>query len=63
MIKITNEIDGKKYELMPETDICEGCDLRKKCDEIRPQVAHSVFNRCCVCAKLYGIWKEVKDEG
>lgn len=62
MVKITNEVNGKKYDLAPETDGCKGCDLRKKCDEISPQAVHSVFNGCCVCAKLHGIWKEAGDD-
>lgn len=58
MIRITNEIDGKLYELVPEVYICEGCDLKYECTEL----VHSVFNGCAVCGKLHGIWKEVKDE-
>lgn len=61
MIKITNEIDGKKYELVPETYICEGCDLKKKCSEVGPKMVHSVFNKRAICGKLHGIWKEVND--
>lgn len=62
MIKITNEIDGLLYELTPETYICEGCDLKKKCHGASPEMVYSVFNGCTVCGKLHGIWKEVKDE-
>lgn len=61
MVKITTEVDGKKYELVSETCGCKGCDLRKKCDETSPLTVNSVFNGCCICAKLHGIWKEVKD--
>ena len=60
MIRITNEIGGKKYELVNEICICECCDLKKIChDGLKRE--HSAFNGCCVCAKLHGIWKEVKD--
>lgn len=65
MIRITNEINGKKYELVPETEICKGC-----CFDTDYRNTHSIdcaieedgFNGTCVCHTLRGIWKEVKDE-
>ena len=63
MVKITNEIDGKKYELVPEICICKGCDLEYKCNENHPDMVNNIFNRCSVCGKLHGIWKEVHNGG
>lgn len=31
MIKIINEIDGKKYELVPSCNGCIECDLERMC--------------------------------
>jgi hypothetical protein len=61
MARITTEVSGKVYELVPEVYICEGCDLKNKCQGCSPELVHSVFNGCAVCGKLHGIWKEVKD--
>ena len=66
MIKITNEIDGKLYELVPEKEgmnRCEGCafDFDPDIDKVCP-LKDDFFNGCCVCTELRGIWKEVKDE-
>ena len=70
MIKITNEIDGKKYELVPRIggvrEPCRGCahyngwtGQRKTCGFTPYWVE---FNDEMVCKKLRGIWKEVRDE-
>ena len=61
MITISHEIDGKKYELVPEIKLnpCEGCDFDKNSDIIC-SIQNDCFNGCCVCAALHGIWKEVK---
>jgi hypothetical protein len=62
MIKITNEINGKLYELVPENEMnpCEGCAFDKNSD-IVCSLKDDCFNGCCVCGELHGIWKEVKD--
>lgn len=62
MIRITNEFNGKLYELVPETYICEGCDLKKKCNGSYLEIINGMFNGCNVCGKLHGIWREIKDE-
>jgi hypothetical protein len=61
MIRITNELDGKKYELVPEIYICGGCDIKNKCDANHPEREDNIFNGFLVCEKLNGIWKEVRD--
>lgn len=59
MIRITNEINGKKYELeryygdLP----CESCDLQETCGE----KANNQWEGIGVCDALPGIWKEVRD--
>lgn len=63
MVKIINEIDGKKYELIPEINVCEGCAF---CDEeICCALANREYDRCFhrinICGRFKGIWKEVKD--
>lgn len=65
MIKITNEVNGKVYELVPEKEMtpCEGCAFDKKSDIVCfPALKEGAFNGCCICTELHGIWKEVKDE-
>ena len=59
MIKITNEINGKKYELERyHGDYpCESCDLRKACGED----ADTQWGGRGVCDALPGVWKEVRD--
>jgi hypothetical protein len=62
VIKITNEVDGKKYELVKAIrgDRCDGCAMKgKSIDECR---ALSLLWGYGVCARLNGIWKEIKDE-
>ena len=63
MIRITNEIGGKKYELVPEVCICEGCAfvdqngyciLDSRSDDLK-------YYNVSVCGKLHGIWKDVKE--
>lgn len=61
MIKITNEIGGKLYELVPDIYVCEGCDLMKKCHGAYIEMIDGIFNGHTVCMKLQGIWKEVRD--
>lgn len=59
MIKITNEIDGKLYELERYygDSPCVSCDLRECCGEDR----NMLWEGFGVCGALPGIWKEVKD--
>jgi hypothetical protein len=59
-VKITCVINGKLYELVPDTYICEGCDLKNKCHDTSIEMTPGVFNRHTLCGKLHGIWKEVK---
>lgn len=57
MIKITNEINGKLYELIESDNGCEGCSLRKCCEHWTDAPE---WCGCTLCLKLGGIWKEVK---
>jgi hypothetical protein len=54
MVKITTEIDGKKYELVKSKGGCKQCDLRESCPD-------PYWNDTFLCLKLRGIWKEVRD--
>ena len=59
MIRITCEISGKKYELVNETHLCDECAFLLEgilygCED------YPKFNCRGICAKLHGIWKEVK---
>ena len=67
-MKIINEIDGEKFELVPRIggvrEPCLGCahydswtGKRKTCGLTPYWVS---FNDEMVCKNLYGIWKEVK---
>ncbi len=67
MIRIANEVDGKKYELVPaknfqnKCDGCAFCVMERKC--LLPWSCdrwYKSINR--VCGAMHGIWKEVKDE-
>lgn len=61
MIRITNEVDGKKYELV-EAEIggsCEGCVMNGK--SVKECRTFSLFHGYGICARLNGIWKEVRD--
>lgn len=55
MIKITNEVDGKKYELVKSDAGCEQCDFQESCS------AAPCWYGMCLCLILEGIWKEVRD--
>lgn len=59
MIKITNEIDGKLYELKRYCgdSPCESCDLREACEEN----GNTLWEGFGVCDALPGVWKEVRD--
>jgi hypothetical protein len=61
MIKITNEVNGKKYELERYWHYgyfpCESCDLRETCGEM----ANNQWEGFRVCDVLPGVWKEVRD--
>lgn len=64
MIKITNEIDGKLYELAPEKDWripCKGCAFTTHNGDGLCLLKDDCFNGCCVCSELRGIWKEVQN--
>jgi hypothetical protein len=66
MIKITNEIDGKPHELVPEKEWnkpCEGCAFDTHIGNRCCSLKDDCFNGCCVCSKLNGIWKEIKGNG
>lgn len=59
MIKITNEIDGKKYELVRSRRGCKGCAFYTKtgCNIGTPPKWRCIT----LCFAIDGIWKEVKD--
>ena len=60
MIKITTEVNGKLYELVPRSD-CANCDLHGiKTTVCRIHPKDDSFNGKLVCATLHGMWKEVK---
>lgn len=68
MIRITNEIDGKKYELVPATKSCMGCAFEKKqkdyldnCKLTKKHSKHTLYQGNVVCIRMNGIWKEVRD--
>ena len=64
MMRITNEIGGKLYELIPDVSVegvCEGCAFRVGDGECNMEQIHRDWCKSCVCAKLHGIWKEVKN--
>lgn len=65
MIKIINEVDGKKYELVPEPDDMTPCEVCAfNFDEHNDKVCQlkdDCFNGFCVCSELRGIWKEIKE--
>ena len=58
MIKITNEVEDKLYELVPKRGDCYGCAFNgdNKCLLAEE---HSYYYGYLICVK--GIWKEVKD--
>lgn len=62
MIKITNEVGGKKYELVKESLYCVGCDLLDKNNNCMILPEQRRYNGINVCGKLKGIWKEVRDD-
>ena len=62
MIKITNEIEGKLYELVDGRFCgCDGCSFLNKDNDCLLTKEQSEFCSTHVCAQLGGIWKEVKD--
>lgn len=61
MIKITNEISGKKYELVPRTQHCKGCAFHQG-GECKLKDRYFYFNYLSICTTLSGIWKEMRDE-
>jgi hypothetical protein len=68
MIKITNEINGKLYELAPAVHGCMGCafDIKRKdglgdCKLTKEYSKHAFYQGKIVCSRIYGIWKEVQD--
>lgn len=61
MIKIINEINGKRYELerycgVSMFDSCKYCDLREEC----PDNDVTEWDGYSVCDVLNGYWKEIK---
>lgn len=62
MIKITNKIDGKLYELVPkEPHDCNECAFNGEYDCTIPK-EHRYHYGHLACLRYCGIWKEVKDE-
>ena len=64
MIKITNKIDGKLYELVPAVCKCRGCafhierkDYLNNCGLTK--YGHALYHGKNVCTRMDGIWKEV----
>lgn len=57
MIKIINEIDGKKYELVPSDKGCIECDLEKMCYGVEDK-KNVVWDITLPCSRLFGVWKE-----
>lgn len=69
MIKITNEINGKLYELVPAIKKCMGCafDIEQKdylsdCKLTKGYSKHAFYQGKIVCSRMDGIWKEIKNE-
>lgn len=65
MIKITNEVNGKLYELVPEKNWripCKGCAFTTNNGDGICLLKDDSFHGCSVCSMLRCIWKEVKDE-
>jgi hypothetical protein len=66
MVKITTEVDGKVYMLVPQIKpkSCEGCDFREVgTTTCRMFAKDCSFNDKVVCGRtLCGIWNEVRDE-
>ncbi len=60
MIKITNEVDGKKYELVPSHQGCIGCDLERMCYGIATK-RNVIWDETKPCSRLFGVWREVRD--
>lgn len=58
MIKITNEIDGKLYELVQKKCDCDECAFNGDPECLLPK-EHSYHNGYLICCQ--GIWKEVRD--
>ena len=65
MIKITNEVDGKLYELMPAVDRCMECDFdterKDYLGDCKLGREHAYYHGKIVCGRMEGIWKEVRD--
>lgn len=67
MVRVTTEVDGKKYELVPEIDNCNcaGCAFYQlpmiRC-LLERRYRYKCFKGIKVCEKLHGIWKEIKNE-
>lgn len=62
MIKITNEFDGKKYELVIGVTNCKSCAFCNSFEDYYECTEDQAeFNGILLCDKLNGIWKEVKD--
>jgi hypothetical protein len=60
MIKITNEINGKKYELVPGFGCCGRCAFNSSFGCTLEECSKD-FNYRQVCRILLGIWKEVRN--
>lgn len=57
MIKITNEIDGKKYELVPSHKGCIECDLEGMCYGVDKK-KNVIWDDTLPCKSLFGVWQE-----
>lgn len=61
MIRITNEIDGKKYELVPSHKGCIECDLERMCYGVDNK-RNVIWDESLPCSRLFGVWKEATDD-
>ena len=61
MIKITNEVDGVKYELVPSCGCCGGCAFNSSFGCTLEEDDCKYFNYRQVCKILLSIWKKVSD--
>ena len=58
MVKITNEINGKKFELVPSDKGCIECALERMCYGVDKKI-NVIWGESLPCSRLFGVWKEV----
>lgn len=61
MVKIINDVDGKKYELVLSHKGCIECDLERMCYGVDKKL-NVIWEESRPCSRLSGVWKEIKDE-